>query len=120
MCIERDNKLKRSYKEKVDSLIQWKGDLVLLLYKESQEKQKVEKNRRKRQAIANEKRKWMIRHSLSSGKLLEKKVSHFNTNGNVESREQILMKILRMQTYFTQLSQLENVIKPLDKVAIAW
>ena len=120
MRVERDSKLKNFCREMVDSSLQWKSDLTSQLYEESQENQKVEKDRRQREAIAKEKRKWTLAHSKVSGKSLKKRGSHFSNKGNVESREQILMKSLRMQTYFTQLSQLENAVKPLNKLCVAW
>ena len=70
MRVERDSKLKNFCREMVDSSLQWKSDLTSQLYEESQENQKVEKDRRQREAIAKEKRKWTLAHSKVSGKSL--------------------------------------------------
>lgn len=111
---ERKVRERENLAEIQGALQQWKSDFEKSLQNENKQLQLLEAQCTLRQAIADEKRKWVVQHTVGSGKPFKGSARIQNYKDD-DSREQRFTRLLKMQIYFTQLSQLEDAVKPLNK-----
>ena len=117
--VEHEMQCKDKIVKKIDTIQKWKDELHSSLQKENRESQRRESIHKSRLAIAFEKRKWLVRHNVACGKPFKDR-NNLMKNIVDGSREQKLMDLLQMQTHFTQLSQMQKLLKPLKKLNDVW
>lgn len=108
--VEGNLKTQRELETRLESLHNWKNTIEMSMQRERKAKERLETEVRKRQAIADEKRKWTVQHTVASGKPFKARQSP-TKDSNEETREKHFTDILKMQTYLTQLSQLKRTMK---------
>lgn len=124
--MDKQQNIKNDLEKKVKMLQQWKHDVVTTLETKRKQKESSKSEHAKRQAIADEKRAWAVHHFAPSGKPLKTTETHkersvYSKLAANESREKTWTNLLKMQTYFALLSQLENAFKkPLRKMSATW
>ena len=117
MNFDKHEKKRIELSKKVESIQQRKNELALFLLKDSQSFQRKESKRKQKQAIADEKRRWAVKHKVENGKPFKQSCHKNLAIPNNDSNEQRLINMLKMQNYYMQLSQLDNAIKPLNKLS---
>lgn len=103
---------------RIEALQLWSHNVSSTLHQEERRIKNNESKRIQRQAVVDQKRKWAIELKTDSGKPLKHKTNISDVD--LTSREHKLMELLKLQAHLTSISQMRNLLRPLDALSNLW